>query len=856
MRIVELMSSELGIGTEKVLQRILEASYALVDAERISLFEVDPHSREIICRLSRDEQMKGLRIPAGSGIVGHVALTGRPLNIPDAYADARFDRAGDSKTGYRTRSILTVPVIDSKGTIAVIQAMNKRSGEPFSSEDESLLTSMAVSAGIILHKSQLLDLSMSSERKFRALTELVMIASREDGKTDEIMTDITKVAYDALCADRITIYFVDQVKGELCAVVCADAEGWTVPISRGIAGLVARTGELINVPDAWEHPKFDPANDMQSNYRTYSVLCAPVKNKNGEVMAVIQCINKRKFGSGSASAHHSQSSIASLQAAASSASSAGMGKTPGTNRRSLRASGNLQQILSTRGPAPASSMPPPAAAAGAAPTKLHLELPNHSSPSIFPMAESPLEESNFLPFSSEDEEILRTVCAEIRSLLLRHIRDALFNRHQSRMKASIQEQGFSMLDLWLGSASTTADSVASPFEEVISPLTPQRSNASHASATSGTGKAPAATFISPMTSPTQSSPQQQKSQPADENVITIAFRTRPINRPSIEWSLPIGVSMGALESLDFNVWEYSHEQLVSAAWIMIRDLDAFHQIPQPVLREFLQSVAENYHDNPFHNWHHGFSVMHFAWLCCRQLMREECTKILSSVEILSMLIAALCHDLQHPGHTNAYEVNIGSDLALLHHDTSVLEQHHAVSTLRLLRNPERNILAHLSPEQVRSCRKMIVGAILATDMVHHFEQCKTLGSRDPDNAFNAAIDADRQMFVNTIVHAADLSAQTLSTRIAVQWELRISQEFMQQAEKERAAGIPVAPFMQSLNDPCVRNDQQVKFIDFVLSPWWQPVSALFPGTRPCYRNLLENRGVYASRVQQPEAADK
>lgn len=97
LQINEIMSAE--IGSEAIMKRIIEASYTLVDAERITLFAVDPKTGELVCQVSKDPFFQGVRMGYGHGIVGHVALTRRSLNIVNAYSDPRFNQLSDLKTG-------------------------------------------------------------------------------------------------------------------------------------------------------------------------------------------------------------------------------------------------------------------------------------------------------------------------------------------------------------------------------------------------------------------------------------------------------------------------------------------------------------------------------------------------------------------------------------------------------------------------------------------------------------------------------------------------------------------------------------------------------------------------------------
>ena len=125
------------------LKRILERASREVSAERCSLFLYDRKRQEICTKIAQDLEVEEIRLPIGVGICGHVAKTGEIINVPDAYKDRRFDPEIDAKTGYRTRSVLTVPVLDNTDSIvAVLQALNRRGGK-FTSEDEAKLADAA-----------------------------------------------------------------------------------------------------------------------------------------------------------------------------------------------------------------------------------------------------------------------------------------------------------------------------------------------------------------------------------------------------------------------------------------------------------------------------------------------------------------------------------------------------------------------------------------------------------------------------------------------------------------------------------------------------------------------------------------
>jgi putative ABC transport system ATP-binding protein len=124
----------------------------LLDAERASLFLVDRERGELVLRVAQDVAPgESVRIPIGSGIAGAAATSGRPVRVADAYQDSRFNRDVDLKTGFRTRSVLCLPLHDRRGDVfAVTQLLNRRDGQPFDEADERRYADFAASLGVLL----------------------------------------------------------------------------------------------------------------------------------------------------------------------------------------------------------------------------------------------------------------------------------------------------------------------------------------------------------------------------------------------------------------------------------------------------------------------------------------------------------------------------------------------------------------------------------------------------------------------------------------------------------------------------------------------------------------------------------
>jgi HD-GYP domain-containing protein (c-di-GMP phosphodiesterase class II) len=140
----------------RLMDTILEAAKEVVEADRLSLYIVDRERGELWTKIAQGMGAQEIRIPLGVGIAGVVAQTREPLVIPDAYADPRFNRNVDLKTGYRTRNILTVPMLNIRAeATGVIQALNKAGDRDFTDEDRELLMALGGQAAVAVENTLL-----------------------------------------------------------------------------------------------------------------------------------------------------------------------------------------------------------------------------------------------------------------------------------------------------------------------------------------------------------------------------------------------------------------------------------------------------------------------------------------------------------------------------------------------------------------------------------------------------------------------------------------------------------------------------------------------------------------------------
>lgn len=223
------------------------------------------------------------------------------------------------------------------------------------------------------------------------------------------------------------------------------------------------------------------------------------------------------------------------------------------------------------------------------------------------------------------------------------------------------------------------------------------------------------------------------------------------------------------------------------------------------------------------------------------------------LETLSAIFASAVHDVDHPGLTNQYLINTSSELALMYNDESVLENHHLAVAFKLLQNPDCDIFVNLSRKQKQTLRKMVIDMVLATDMSKHMSLLADLKTMVETKKVAGSgvllLDnyTDRIQVLQNMVHCADLSNPTKPLAAYKLWVERIMEEFFQQGDKERAAGMDISPMCDRYNATIEKS--QVGFIDYIVHPLWETWADLVqPDAQDILDTLEENRDWYQSQI--------
>jgi len=177
-RVLEV-TRQLGVSIElkPLLERVVEVALDVLRADRGTVFLYDAGSGELFSEVATGSQE--IRFPADRGIAGDCAQQRRIINVPDCYADARFNTEVDRQTGYRTRCQLAVPLVGYDGElVGVLQVLNKAGGAAFDETDEQLAEALGAQCAVALQRARLIEAYLVKQKLERDLAVAREIQSR------------------------------------------------------------------------------------------------------------------------------------------------------------------------------------------------------------------------------------------------------------------------------------------------------------------------------------------------------------------------------------------------------------------------------------------------------------------------------------------------------------------------------------------------------------------------------------------------------------------------------------------------------------------------------------------------------
>ena len=268
------------------------------------------------------------------------------------------------------------------------------------------------------------------------------------------------------------------------------------------------------------------------------------------------------------------------------------------------------------------------------------------------------------------------------------------------------------------------------------------------------------------------------------------------------------------------------------------------------LDQFLISISNQYKQTTlYHNSLHGTDVTQSCYIFFSHSNAEKIANT-NVLDLLSIFISALGHDIGHPGFTNTFQINDSTDMAITYNDISVLENFHSSTLFKTVRKTETNIFEKLSTNDYKIIRKRMISEILATDMANHAKVTSlikskiTLNENGKDFKFKLLTgneqtkNDEQQSLLDFIIHLADLAHNTRLFCISFKWVQILSEEFWRQGDLEKQKNLPISFLCdrQNTNVP----QSQIGFLTGFILPTFECLSNIFPTLKYTLENANNN----------------
>jgi len=294
-----------------------------------------------------------------------------------------------------------------------------------------------------------------------------------------------------------------------------------------------------------------------------------------------------------------------------------------------------------------------------------------------------------------------------------------------------------------------------------------------------------------------------------------------------------------LDSFAFDDALLSDDDTLRACMRMALDCGFMERfrIDHSVFVRWLLTVKKNYRAVTYHNWRHAFNVCQMMYTI---LKKTQWWGRLGDLECLGLLIACLCHDLDHRGTNNSFQAKMSSPLAQLY-TTSTMERHHFDRCVMILNTQGVQILSQLRSEEYSLLIKVVESSILATDLAVYFKHQDRFCHLVASGAFDWRQQQSRHLLRAMLMTVCDVAA------IAKPWPIQqrvaklVAHEFLEQGDLERSQLHIQPPPLMDRQQQDRLPDMQVQFIDSICLPVYKAVAQLSPALEPLLSAVQNNR---------------
>lgn len=328
------------------------------------------------------------------------------------------------------------------------------------------------------------------------------------------------------------------------------------------------------------------------------------------------------------------------------------------------------------------------------------------------------------------------------------------------------------------------------------------------------------------------------------------------------------------DSWNFNIWNVAPYELAPLTFVVVSKLglpDVFGLTSERwhLFIKQVQSYMLHY-NNPYHNFYHVCDVLQTVYM---MMVRFGAHCYLKDTDIFALALGALCHDLDHPGLNNPYQINSRSRLAIIYNDQSVLENYHIALAFEMFSHPNTDVLDVLDAASRKAVRRLLISCVIATDMTYHFQLKGELDdmikrlfsgpavpvpesivdtsfftSRANLNFDSVVKDKDKDVLMKIVLHIADISNPSKPFDISKAWSDRVIEEFFNQGDLEKEQGLPVSANMDRATT--FQDELSINFNDFIVAPYFMSLAGILPKLHSVCGQLLDNRDEWHRRFEE------
>lgn len=791
------------------------------------------------------------------GATTAAVMGGMVMNVTDVGKCANYKQKADGRRG---AALLVTPTKIERGTFAV--SLRDKNGEAFSCIEAHNMTFVvpALAQAMINDggKAAAKDLATAAkvETRLKALLETAEILSGVLD-IDTLIPIIMKKARALLDSERCSLFLLDSSRRKLVSRIHGGLEkSIEIPVDKGLVGFTATTGEIVNTTDPYSDERFNQDVDMETGFTTKSLLTTPVYDSRGTIVGVAEMINKND---GSAfdeddiklmmtfnvfcgiSLDNAKLYTASLDLMRQLRSLVATGNVVRTSKEVMDA---LTEIVTNV-----------------------KSLVSASRVTIFLRDIEADTLSEYLNVGDEVElgTLFASKAANLGKVKLFKIDAESEDGHQEveifsrNRRSSFTDHGSSsgIFDFVPVSESgetseqhpvcdvpmITGDSTVLGVLEVKCGVT----------ITGGYLKLLEclAVFATVVVEKSNLEEIVKLGEVAVNMHKWITEEEKNQNTVPEKFRIP-EPEAARLLTANFNAPHWDGMGIFKVLWHIMdtHGLLCEYNISNERFFCFLSAISQRYNQVPYHNWRHACDVTQFV---SYQIEIAKLNRTLTKFEIMGMIIAAICHDVNHDGFTNIFNVKAETPLGILFKNQSVMETHHCRVCITVMSEEECNLFHSLSSADFTKMWTLLIRLILITDMAKHFEFVKILEFELEKGPLNWENEEHRLLAMQALIKCGDISNVSRPFELADKWCDVLCEEFFRQGDLEMANGME---YTSPLNDRehLDKPKSQIGFYNFVCLPLYKITAKAIPALRVNVDQIESNLAVWTRASEEKEAA--